>query len=173
LFVISDCMRNYEGEKFMVNHYLIQDDDGVLTVFRCKIDGNGHWKMFGTVPPEEMPPALAVGMKVVEKIHDDEEIDDESGLAHRDMEDFGGPCYLRIWLKQKKPIPLTGMDWLKSKPDGYRFIAEGRRYVTFDNGIFEFQTKALISWKRLKKKWSHFLEHLNEESCPTWEPDAE
>ena len=123
-------------------------------------------------PEEKIVQALAIGQRVMEVASGPDFGEVFNIVSHSNMGELPHVVVNFDFPKTKplKPKPRKGLDWLKSKPNGYRFVAEGRRYVTIDNGIFEFQTKTLISWKRLRKKWSHFLEHLSEETCPTWEP---
>ena len=54
----------------MTEHFIVQSDNGVLTVSRAKWEQSdakadrGHWAMYGTVPMDELPAALRIGVKV-------------------------------------------------------------------------------------------------------------
>ena len=111
---------------------------------------------------------LEIGRKVLEVIRDDEEIDDNCGVVHPGFEDQGGPAFLRIWLKQKKPVPLTGLDYLKSLPDGTRFVMSGVKYVVLRGGVYSYGSKSMLSWRDIEAwGWAH---KASAETCPEWKP---
>ena len=112
---------------------------------------------------------MAIGQKVLAAVDDGMELDDNGGLVHHHHADQGGPAYLRIWLKRKKPTPRKGLKWLKSLPVGTRFMFGGERYAVTESGLFNFDWNALTNWKRLKKRKPYF-DDACPETCLEWEP---
>ena len=145
---------------------LIDGNTGMMELFEI---GHGKFRCKGEVPADnETRQALEIGRKVLEVIRDDEEIDDNYGVVHPGFEDQGGPAFLRIWLKQKKPVPLTGLDYLKSLPDGTRFVMSGVKYVVLRGGVYSYGSKSMLSWRDIEAwGWAH---KASAETCPEWTP---
>ncbi len=164
----------------MAKHYQLQDDNGELTLFRMELEkpekphGHSHWEMFGTVPPEEYPPALAIGEKVMEVIRDDQEIDDNAGVVHPGHAEQGGPEFLRIWLKDKVPLPITGHAYLKSLPDR-TFIRccsgpESDYAIVTDHGIHRVGVGQFIRWEDIDTLGDSWILKASADNCPPWLP---
>ena len=162
----------------MAKHYQLQDDNGELTLFRMELEkpekphGHSHWEMFGTVPPEEYPPALAIGEKVMEVIRDDQEIDDNAGVVHPGHAEQGGPEFLRIWLKDKVPLPITGLAYLKSLPVGTPVLLSEseHRAIIGKHGIHYVDMGDYYAWEDLRTGRNSWVDKVNAENVKPWLP---
>ncbi len=111
----------------MRKHYLLQDDDGVLTVFAMQWEeaekprGHGHWHQFGTVPIENQPPALAVGVKVLGIANAEQrELDD---TPYATMNSSNNSVGVAIDFVELPPQPVTGLAYLKSLAEMLPYVA--------------------------------------------------
>ena len=154
-------------------YILIDGNTGEMYEARESESGN-YLVTVGLTPlPVDHPvrQAQKIGQKVLEVIRDDEEIDDNGGVVHLGYEEHGGPGFLRIWLKQKKPKPLVGKKWLISLPLGARRKTPGGHcFVRLCDGL-HWSGGAVWTWGDIRKKHcpgTPWISEASDETCPEW-----
>lgn len=143
---------------------LIDSETGEMRFWNTTPD---RWvrDIVGDPVPAEHPirKAMEIGRAVLELEKDGYEY---SRVQH-------GSCLrAMVEFRPVKPPALTGLDWLKSLPDGARRCnSYGGRFVKMPDGL-HFVDKYVWTWTKIARyPLATWVNLASPETCPEWQPE--
>jgi len=167
------------AEQYLVT---VLKDTGDTIFHRVRCNDNGHWETFGEVPRADLPfgPALTIGEAVLA------ELKKHPGRKLRERDEYplvgSRGHHIAVYTSRDKPVPLTGLAYLKSLPVGTTWsydYGQGQskvdQFVVVDGGICwlihdEYDHEQLWKWDGEDIKESEIRNNASPETCKPWKP---